>query len=217
MRSKTREESKRDCTYASSFLATSSTPVSNQFMTPFLYLFPLSTEGADAMMWRLQASSFSESGPHPTQPSMTVDGLSQPDIQQRRTKSVTHTSNSGSAQHHRAHKRDAAGISAVPAYHPDYDESAQHEYGGGEVDYDHDDGVRFSEREKVRQRMPFGRRGSEGYDTRYGPSIANSHRGMYRRSCAEDGHCCQHVPESEGESGWEEDVGVQVQEERELR
>ncbi|KAI0262146.1 hypothetical protein BGY98DRAFT_1050696 [Russula aff. rugulosa BPL654] len=70
------------------------------------------------------------------------------DIQQRQSKSVTHTLNSGSTQHHRTHERDAARIPAVPAYHPDYDESAQHESGGGEVDYDSDDGKRFAEYEK---------------------------------------------------------------------
>jgi hypothetical protein len=53
-------------------------PLSNRFMPLFLYLFPLSTEGADAMAWRLQASSVSKSGPaHPTQLSVTVDGHSQ--------------------------------------------------------------------------------------------------------------------------------------------
>ena len=39
-------------------------------------------------------------------------------------------------------------------------------YGAGEVGYDYDDGKRFAEYEKVRQRMPFVRRGSEGYEVR---------------------------------------------------
>src|SRR6266852_756688 len=64
---KIREENKRDGTHASSFLARSlsSLPLSNRFITLFLYLFPLSTDGADAMTWRLQASIFSKSGPPP--------------------------------------------------------------------------------------------------------------------------------------------------------
>ena len=41
-------------------------------------------------------------------------------------------SNSSSAQHLRSRKRDAAGFSTVPPYHPDYDESAQHEHGDHE-------------------------------------------------------------------------------------
>jgi hypothetical protein len=41
-------------------------------------------------------------------------------------------------------------------------------YDGGKVDYDYDDddGERFAEYEKVRQRMPFVRHGSEGYEVR---------------------------------------------------
>ena len=118
-------------------------------------------------------------------------------------------SNSSSAQHLRSRKRDAAEFSTVPPYHPDYDESAQHEYGGGEVDYDYDDGERFAEYEKVRQRMPFVRRGSEGYEVR--PIDREQLLAEYIADRAqEDGHYYRYVPEpptdheSEGESGREE-------------
>jgi palmitoyltransferase len=129
-------------------------------------------------------------------------------------------SNSGSAQL-RARKRDAAGSSAVPPYHPDYDESAQHEYGGGEDDYDYDDGERFAEYEKVRQRMPFVRRGSEGYEVR--PIDREQLLAEYITDRAqEDGHYCRYVPEppsgpeSEVESGREEgeEVGAEGEVER---
>jgi palmitoyltransferase ZDHHC6 len=127
-------------------------------------------------------------------------------------------SNSDSAQHLRTRKRDAAGFSAVPPYHPDYDESAQHEYGGGEVDYDYDDGERFAEYEKMRQRMPFVRRGSEGYEVR--PIDREQLLAEYITDRAqEDGHYCRYVPEppsepeSEGEGSREEgeEVGAEVE------
>ena len=126
-------------------------------------------------------------------------------------------SNSDSAQHLRTRKRDAAGFSAVPPYHPDYDESAQHEYSGGEVDYDYDDGERFAEYEKMRQRMPFVRRGSEGYEVR--PIDREQLLAEYITDRAqEDGHYCRYVPEppsepeSEGEGSREgEEVGAEVE------
>jgi hypothetical protein len=130
-------------------------------------------------------------------------------------------SNSSSAQHLRSRKRDVAGFSAVPPYHPDYDESAQHEYGGGDVDYDHDDGERFAEYEKVRQRLPFVRRGSEGYEVR--PIDREQLLAEYIADRAqENGHYYRYVPEppsgpeSEGESGREEGevVGAEVEVER---
>lgn len=130
-------------------------------------------------------------------------------------------SNSPSAQHLRARKHDATGISAVPPYHPDYDESAQHEYGGGEVDDDYDDGERFAEYEKVRQRMPFVRRGSEGYEVR--PIDREQLLAEYIADRAqEDGYYYRYVPEpssnpeSEGENGREEgeEVGAEVEVER---
>jgi len=126
-------------------------------------------------------------------------------------------SNSPSAQHLRARKRDPAGTSAVPPYHPDYDESSQHEYGAGEVDYDYDDGERFAEYEKVRQRMPFVRRGSEGYEVR--PIDREQLLAEYIVDRAqEDGHYSRYVPEppsdpeGEGESDREEgeEVGAEV-------
>ena len=126
-------------------------------------------------------------------------------------------SNSDSAQHLRSRKRDAGEISTVPPYHPDYDESGQQEY-GGEVDYDYDDGERFAEYEKVRQRMPFVRRGSEGYEVR--PIDREQLLAEYITDRAqEDGHYCRYVPEpssdleSEGESGGEkgEEVGADVE------
>jgi len=123
-----------------------------------------------------------------------------------------------SAQHLRARKPDVRGISTVPPYHPDYDESAQDEYGsgGGEVDDDYDDGERFAEYEKeVRQRTPFVRRGSEGYEVR--PIDREQLLAEYITVRAqEDGHYRRYVPEpssdteSEGESGGE-DVGVEVE------
>ena len=128
-------------------------------------------------------------------------------------------SNSSSAQHLHSRKRDAAGFPAVPPYHPDYDESVQHEYGGGEVDYD--DGERFAEHEKVRQRMPFVRRGSEGYEVR--PINREQLLAEYITDRAqEDGHYYRYVPEppsdreSEGESGREEgeEVGAEVEVDR---
>jgi hypothetical protein len=96
------------------------------------------------MTWRLHTSRVSKSGPHP------VDGLNQPHHTLATTTDQIPaiTSISGSAQHLRARKRDAGGISAVPSYHPYYDESAKHVYGGGKVDYDYDDGKRFAEYEK---------------------------------------------------------------------
>ena len=130
-------------------------------------------------------------------------------------------SNSPSAQHLRSRKRDPAGTSAVPPYHPDYDESSQHEYGAGEVDYDYDDGERFAEYEKVRQRMPFVRRGSEGYEVR--PIDREQLLAEYIADRAqEDGHYSRYVPEppsdpegegeGEGESDREEgeEVGAEV-------
>lgn len=127
-------------------------------------------------------------------------------------------SNSSPAQHLRSRKHDAAGFSAVPPYHPDYDESAEHEYGGDKVDYDYDDGERFAEYEKVRQRMPFVRRGSEGYEVR--PIDREQLLAEYIADRAqEDGHYYRYVPEppsdheSEGESGREEgeEVGAEVE------
>lgn len=129
-------------------------------------------------------------------------------------------SNSRSTQHLRARKHYAAGISAVPPYHPDYDESAQDEDGGDEVDYDYDDGERFAEYEKVRQRKPFVRRGSEGYEVR--PIDREQLLAEYIADRAqEDGHYRRYVPEppsdpeSEGESG-REGVGAEVEVEVEL-
>src|SRR6266852_7066617 len=111
------------------------------------------------------------------------------DIQQRRTKSVTHTLK----PRLRARKRDTAGISAVPPYHPDYDEPAQLEYGGGEVVYDDDDGELFAEYEKVRQRMPFVRRGSSGHAVR--PIDREQLLAEYIAGRAqEDGYYCRYVP-----------------------
>jgi hypothetical protein len=96
-------------------------------MTLFLYLLRLSSEGADAMTRRLQTSSVSKSAPHP------VDELNQPHLEHTLATTTDQipaiTSNSGSAQHLRARKRNAAGISAAPSYHPHYDESAKHVYG----------------------------------------------------------------------------------------
>lgn len=125
-------------------------------------------------------------------------------------------SNSGSAQQLRARKRDASGFSPVPPYHPDYDEPEQHEYGGGEVDYDYDDGERFAEYEKARQqRVPFVRRGSEGYEVR--PIDREQLLAEYITDRAqEDGHYYRYVPEppsepeSDGESGREEGEEVEA-------
>jgi hypothetical protein len=96
------------------------------------------------MMWRLQASSVSKSGHHPIQPNIMVDGHNH---WQPRPGHTTTTDQPPTRAPR--FKCDAAGISAVPPYHSDYAESAQHEY-GGEVDFYEDDGERFSEYEKVR-------------------------------------------------------------------
>ncbi len=129
-------------------------------------------------------------------------------------------SNTRSTQHLRARKRDTAGISAVPPYHPDYDESAQDEYddNDGEVDYDYDDGEQFAEYGKLRQRaMPRVRRGSEGYEVR--PIDREQLLAEYIESRAQEtGHYRRYVPEppsepaSEDKSGREEgeDIGAEV-------
>ena len=115
-------------------------------------------------------------------------------------------SNSGSAQHLRSRNRDIAGFSAVPPYHPDYDESVPQEYGGGEDDYDYDDGERFAEYEKARQRMPFVRRGSEGYEVR--PIDREQLLAEYITDRAqEDGHYCRYVPEPPSDPESREECG----------
>jgi palmitoyltransferase ZDHHC6 len=124
-------------------------------------------------------------------------------------------SNSHFAQHLRSRKRDATGISVVPPYHPDYDESAPHEYNHDDEDVDDDDGERFAEYEKRRQGpMPRVRRGSEGYEVR--PIDREQLLAEYIESRAQEaGHYRRYVPEpasgpeSEGESGREEgEVGA---------
>jgi hypothetical protein len=70
----------------------------------------------------------------------------------------------------------------------------QHQYGGGEVDYNYDDGDRFAEYEKVRERMPFARRGSEGYEVRYG-RLREQLLAEYITDRAQ--HYCRYVPDSE--------------------
>jgi hypothetical protein len=116
-------------------------------------------------------------------------------------------SNTNSVQQLRARKRGAAGISAVPPYHPDY-EPAQREYEDDEGD---DDGERYAEYEKGRRRTAHVRHGSEGYEVRsidreqlLAEYIAT--RGQ------ETGHYRRYVPEppSEPESGGEEEGQVEV-------
>ena len=80
LHSKIREESNRDCTYASSFLATilSSLSVSNRFVPSFFHC-----RLRKLTRWSVSKSSLG--------PSITGDGSLTLAIQIRRTKSLTHT------------------------------------------------------------------------------------------------------------------------------
>jgi palmitoyltransferase len=122
-------------------------------------------------------------------------------------------SNSDSAQHLRARKRGASGVSAVPPYHPDYEPGQEDEYNEYNEAVDYDDGERFAEYEKgqLQRRVHHVRRGSEGYEVRpidreqlLAEFIAT--RGQ------ENGHYRRYVPEppSEPESGGEEEEKVEV-------
>lgn len=102
-------------------------------------------------------------------------------------------SNTHSAQHLRARKRDVSGISAVPPYHPDYEPA----------DDDDDDDEQFAEYAKGMAHHHV-RRGSEGYEVR--PIDREQLLAEYIATRGQEaGHYRRYVPEppSEPESGSE--------------